>query len=285
MSVCDVRGEGLSAFVDAELGILEHREVEAHLATCDECAATVCAWKRLGTLFEPFIDEPIEFTPPIRVPQHLRTVLVASVLLLFVIGAVLVGSLNGGIEPGQLASPGVPVPSSVEPTPTRTREPMPSKEPTPTRTGPASTEPAIEHIVGSGEGGPFTAGFVIDVVPVHADGTMGIVANLRNATTDPVSFDAPVESVFEVVIRDASGAEVARRSVSDAWSGDTMTRTLRGDEVLSENFEIDAPEAGEYTITIELPLEPSSFYTLPDPSPKSEPVEAFATEPVAFTVS
>lgn len=283
MSVCDVRGEDLSAFVDSELGILEHREIEAHLATCDACRATVRAWKRLGALFEPFIDEPIEFTPPVRVPQYLRTVLVASVLLLFVIGAVLLGSLGGG-EPSGLASPGVPIASSVEPSPSRTREPRPAESPTPTRTEPAQTEPAIEQIDGSGERGPFAAAFTIDG-PVSAGGPMEIAATLRNATGDPVSFDAPVESVFEVVIRDATGDEVLRRSVAAAWSGDTMTRTLRGSEVLRETFEVAGPEAaGEYTITIELPLEPSSFYTLPSPSPTQEPVEAFATEPVTFEV-
>ena len=283
MSTCSVvRGEDLSAFVDDELGIAERREMESHLATCATCAETVRAWRRLGTLFEPFIDEPIVFTPPVRVPQYLRTVLVASVLLLFVIGAVLLGSLGGG-TPGQLASPGIPIPSSIEPTPTPSREPAP----TPTRTEPAQTVPPIEPssdvVEAAGSGGPFAATFSF-TGPIEADQPIEIEAALHNTADEPVSFDAPVESVFDIVIRDDSGAEVSRRSVTDAWSGDTMTRTVRGGEPLTETFIITAPSvAGSYTVSMELPLEPPAYTTAPSPGPGQQ-VETFSTDAVPFDV-
>lgn len=288
MSTCDrIRGEDLSAFIDQELGIIEHREIASHLATCATCAETVRAWRRLGDLFEPFIDEPIVFTPPIRVPQYLRTVLVASVLLLFVIGAVLVGSLGGG-TPGQLASPGVPIPSSVEPTPSPTPTRTRDQAPTPTRTEPAQTVPPIEPttnvVEGSGAGGPFAARFAFQG-PIEPGEPIEIDATVENTSSDPISFDAPVESVFDIVIYDAEGAEMLRRSVADAWSGDTMTRTVRVGEPLTETFTITAPSAaGAYTIAMELPLEPPEYFTGSSPDPEQPPVEAFGTAPVRFEV-
>lgn len=289
MSTCDVLGERLSAFLDAELGIVEHREVEAHLATCDACTERLRAWRKLDALFEPFVDEPVPFTIPAVRWRAARTFLVASVVLLLAAGAILVGAIARNGEPSDFASPGIPIPSS-----SRSPSASPTVGPSASRTGPGPTRPTVPStqppsgggLLMRGAGGPFEASIPIDRV-IDAGEPVEVRAELRNASSDAVTFDGPTESVFDLVVTDTDGNEVYRRSSADAWSGERMTRGLDAGDALTETFTITAPaEPGEYRIHVELPLEDPSFTTSPSPDGNGSEagIEAFSTEPVNVQV-
>jgi hypothetical protein len=291
MSSCQLPQEELSAYLDDELEPDERHAVEQHLASCQTCKSTLAAWGRLGGLFEPFIDEPIDFAPVRRAKQRARTVLVASIVLVLTAGAVLIGQI-GSPETSPFAGGAPTATASVTLVPTRDpdRQPTRPRPPVPGLTQePLAPNTPNEALVSSSGDSAAMSAIMWTTASAAPSEALEISATLTNVTSQTVTFDAPTESVFDLVIWDENGVEVTRRSLVENWSGGTITRSLQAGESSDETFTVAAPsEPGEYSIGLDLRLsEPKSFATpLPvGSSPEPSPATAFQTVPVLLQIS
>lgn len=283
---CKDLHETLSAYVDGEESKHETIAARAHLESCAPCRAMVEDWQAMDDALarEHAIDAPVvterraAAAPERRGSLHRFAAAAAAVVIVATAVVAGLGRGDGASTPAGSVGPVplVTLPADREepapvlearPTATPTERPSPAPTAEPTEPPPAKHMPTVTR----GSNGRLVLVLEIERAFARAGETLWARSVLRNVTDEPLTFSSPEDSPVDLVIRDADGNAVWRRSEAEGWTRAMVNRTLQPGEQLVERLSFMAPEPGGYLLAAQCICLPEDF----DPH---DPRASFAPE-------
>lgn len=276
MNDCHYPGEILSAYRDGELDSPERRATRHHVRGCHECRGTLRAWRNVEAELGPRFGGRVSRVRSARLRATLVGLIAAAAMAAG--GSLLVAERTPPLDAATTSS-------TTEPTREPSADPsnppsLPPSQPSQTETSPEGPVPETPMpMQAQVSSGPLTLRIDVADAVVNAGEKFRVSVGLTNHTGSPVSFAAPSVSPIDVVLR-SKGADIWRRSAS--WPDDTITRTLRAGERISEHITVTMPR-GSFAIVARCECAPPTFTTFEPSGPPQRSVSPFETEPIRLT--